>query len=285
MNSIRTQPVPWLAICSIRPLRTASSWVTAPRYSSGASMVSRSNGSWTLPPTVLVTTCGLPTVSSKPSRRIVSTRMASASSPRPCTSQVSGRSVGSTRIDTLPTSSRSSRSLTSRAVIFVPLARPAIGEVFAPIVIEIAGSSTVMSGSGRGSSGSARVSPMVISGMPATAMMSPGPGRLRRHALERLGHQQLGDLDAMHRAVAAAPGDLLTLADRPVVDPAQREPAEERRRVEVGDVRLQRHLGVVRRCRHRLEDGPEERLEVRAVRHGRRRRGASRLARPAFADA
>jgi hypothetical protein len=44
-----------------------------------------------------------------------------------------------------------------------------------PIVIEMAGSSTVMRGSGTGFSASARVSPMVISGMPATAMMSPGP--------------------------------------------------------------------------------------------------------------
>ena len=33
----------------------------------------------------------------------------------------------------------------------------------------------VMTGSGRGSSGSASVSPIVISGMPATAMISPGP--------------------------------------------------------------------------------------------------------------
>ena len=56
-----------------------------------------------------------------------------------------------------------------------PFTRPAIGEVFVPIVIEMAGSSTVIRGSGRGSSRSARVSPMVISGMPATAMMSPGP--------------------------------------------------------------------------------------------------------------
>ena len=44
-----------------------------------------------------------------------------------------------------------------------------------PIVIEIAGSSTWMSGRAIGFSGSARVSPMVISGMPATATMSPGP--------------------------------------------------------------------------------------------------------------
>src|SRR4249919_2479497 len=54
--------------------------------------------------------------------------MASASSPRPWTSQASGRSVGSTRIETLPTSSRSIRSLTRRAVTLVPLTRPTSGE-------------------------------------------------------------------------------------------------------------------------------------------------------------
>ena len=36
--SMRTQPVPWLTICSIRPLRSASSWVTTPTYSSGMSI-------------------------------------------------------------------------------------------------------------------------------------------------------------------------------------------------------------------------------------------------------
>ena len=30
-NSRRTQPVPWLTICSMRPLRMPSSWVTTPR--------------------------------------------------------------------------------------------------------------------------------------------------------------------------------------------------------------------------------------------------------------
>ena len=39
----------------------------------------------------------------------------------------SGRSVGSTRSETLPTSSRSSRSLTRRAVSLVPPERPASG--------------------------------------------------------------------------------------------------------------------------------------------------------------
>ena len=63
-HSMRSQPVPWLISSSIRPLRVESSVVMAPMYSSGASMVRRSTGSWTLPSMVLVTTCGLPTVSS-----------------------------------------------------------------------------------------------------------------------------------------------------------------------------------------------------------------------------
>ena len=106
---------------------------------------------------------------------MISTSTARASSPRPWISQVSGRSVGSTRSDTLPTSSRSSRSFTIRAVTLEPFSRPTSGEVLTPIVIEMAGSSTVISGSGRGSSASASVSPIMISGIPATAMMSPGP--------------------------------------------------------------------------------------------------------------
>jgi hypothetical protein len=63
--------------------------------------------------------------------------------------------------------------LTIRAVTLDPLSRPTSGEVLTPIVIEMAGSSTVISGSGRGSSRSASVSPIMMSPMPATAMMSP----------------------------------------------------------------------------------------------------------------
>ncbi len=43
------------------------------------------------------------------------------------------------------------------------------------MVIEMAGSSTVISGSAIGFSGSASVSPIMMSGKPATAQMSPGP--------------------------------------------------------------------------------------------------------------
>ncbi len=130
--SMRAQPVPWLTICSSRPLRSARSWVTTPRNSSGTSIEARSSGSQSSPSISRVSTSGLPTVSSKPSRRIVSTSTASWSSPRPWTSQASGRSVGSTRSDTLPTSSCSSRSSTCRAVSRPP-SRPASGEVLMPI--------------------------------------------------------------------------------------------------------------------------------------------------------
>ena len=172
--SRRTQPVPWLTMVSMRPLRSPRAWITTPEYSSGTSMARRSMGSMSLPSTSRVTTCGLPTVSSKPSRRMVSTSTASCSSPRPCTSQTSGRSVSRTRIETLPIVSASRRLRTSRAVRRLP-SLPERGDVLMPTVIERLGSSTRMSGRGRGSSGSASVSPIVTSGSPAMAMISPGP--------------------------------------------------------------------------------------------------------------
>ena len=79
-----------------------------------------------------------------------------------------------TRSDTFPTSSCSSRACTWRAVSLLP-SFPASGEVLIPIVALSDGSSTVITGSGRGSSGSASVSPIVMSEKPATAMISPGP--------------------------------------------------------------------------------------------------------------
>ncbi len=172
--SSRTQPVEWFTICSMRPLRRASNCVTTPTYSSGMSRARRSTGSWILPLISRVTTWGCPATSSKPSRRISSSRTTSCSSPRPWTSQLSGRSVSRTRIETLPTSSWSSRSRIWRAVSLSP-SLPASGPTLAPTTIESDGSSTVITGSGRGSSGSASVSPIVTSGIPATAMISPGP--------------------------------------------------------------------------------------------------------------
>ena len=75
--------------------------------------------------------------------------------------------MGMTLSETLPTSSASRRALTWRAVSFVP-SEPATGDVLTPMAIDSVGSSTVMTGIGRGSSRSARVSPMVTSSMPDT---------------------------------------------------------------------------------------------------------------------
>ena len=74
-------------------------------------MTSSSTGSTISPLMVFVTMSGRDTCISKPSRRIISIRIDSCSSPRPTTFICSGESVGSSRIDTLPSSSRSSRSL------------------------------------------------------------------------------------------------------------------------------------------------------------------------------
>src|SRR5437764_770917 len=156
--SIRTQPVPWLTSCSSVPFRNASSCVITPMYSSGASIANRSTGSCTLPSISRVTTCGLPTVSSKPSRRISSTSTASWSSPRPCTSHASGRSVATTRRETLPTSSRSRRAFSMLALSLSPSC-PTSGELLIPIVITRLGSSRPITGRGAGSAGAARLQP------------------------------------------------------------------------------------------------------------------------------
>ena len=161
----------------------------------------------------------------------------------------------------------SRRSLTRRAVTLEPLTRPTSGEVLVPMVIEMAGSSTWISGSATGFSGSARVSPMVISGMPATATMSPGPADspgLRSRPSVTRSSVILTFLTVPSRL---HPGDGLALLQGALVDAQQRQAAEERRGVEVGDVRLQRRaLGRTSGAGMRLEDRPEQRLEVGGVR-------------------
>ncbi len=274
-KSSRTQPVPWLTMFSIRPLRSASIWVTTPRKSSGTSIESRSIGSCTAPSTSRVTTCGLPTVSSKPSRRIVSTSTASCSSPRPCTSQVSVRSVSSTRIATLPTSSWSSRSFTIRAVSREPDC-PASGELLIPTVMPSAGSSTAITGSGRGSSASAIVSPIVISGMPASAMISPGPASSastrRSPSFTYSSDTRTGSIAPSRRHQAT----FWPFADRALVHAAEREPADVGVGVQVGHARLERVALLVLGRGHALDEQVEQRPQVGAL-HALLERGPAGL--------
>ena len=95
----------------------------------------------------LTTISGRDTCSSNPSRRIISIRIASCNSPRPSTLNCSGVSVGSTRSDTLPSSSFSRRSLRWRDVTYWP-SLPASGEVLMPKIIDTVGSSTSVYGIG-----------------------------------------------------------------------------------------------------------------------------------------
>ena len=103
-------------------------------------------------------------------------RMASWSSPRPDTLNWSGESVSSTRMATLPKTSRSSRSLSWRDVTKRPSV-PAKGELFTLKIIEMVGSSTAMTGSGRGFSALVTLSPISMPSIPASATISPKRAR------------------------------------------------------------------------------------------------------------
>ena len=146
----------------------------------------------------------------------------------------------------------SSRASICLAVSLLP-SFPASGEVFAPIVIDIAGSSTVITGSGRGSSGSASVSPIVTSAIPATAMISPGPASIASTRSSASVTYSSATCAFWIAPVGAAPGDLLTLLDVPVPNPAEREATDVGRGVEVRHQRLQWVLGVIQRRRDPLQ--------------------------------
>ncbi len=106
--------------------------------------------------------------------------------------------------DTLPMISASSRLFNSRAVILVPSV-PARGDVLIPIVIVRLGSSTVMAGRGLGSSGSASVSPIVMSVEAGDCGDLSGPGLVGGDPVERLRHVEIGDLLPFDRPVEPAP--------------------------------------------------------------------------------
>ncbi len=101
-----------------------------------------------------------------------------------------------------------------------------------------------------------------------------GARLLGADAIERLGHVQLGYLDALDRAVVTAPGDGLALPDRALVHTAERDPADVGGGGEVGDVRLQWRALLVLRCRDVVDQQLQQRLEILAGLVQVERRGA-----------
>ena len=206
LNSRRTRPLPLLTILVIVPLRMPSAAITTPWKSSGTSMTTSSTGSRRPLSLSRVTISGRDTCSSKPSRRIISIRIDSCSSPRPMTRICSGVSVGSTRSETLPRSSFSRRSLIWREVTNWP-SRPAIGDVLTPKIIDTVGSSTAIGGIALGVSALVTVSPMVMSSMPARQTMSPAAASCDVDALQAVEGEQLGDAHLLDRAIQLADAD------------------------------------------------------------------------------
>ncbi len=93
-------------------------------------------------------------------------------------------------------------------------------------------------------------------------MISPGPASSDVDPVELLGHEQLDDLGRLDRAVGATPRDRLAAADGPVAHPAEREPSQVRRGVEVGHQRLERMALLVLGSRDVVLQRLEQRLEV-----------------------
>ena len=83
-------------------------------------MVRCSTGSMRVPSTIFVTISGRPAISSNPSRRIISIRIASCNSPRPSTLKVSGE----------PGFFHANRDV-GQQFFFKPLAQVAAGHVLA----------------------------------------------------------------------------------------------------------------------------------------------------------
>ena len=218
--SIRAQPVPWLTICCMRPLRSASSCVTTPTKSSGTSIATRSTGSCRLPSISRTSTSGLPIVSSKPSRRMISASTASCSSPRPCTSQASGRVGGED----------AQRDVADELRV-EPLLDLARGQLVAFRAGERRGVDADRDREARLVDDGHRQRARVVGvgdrladrhlGQAGERDDLAGARLVGRDAVERLGDQELGHARVLDLAVRAAPGDLLALLQDAVPDAQQ----------------------------------------------------------------
>ena len=226
-------------------------------------MTSSSTGSTFLPSISLVTISGRETWISNPSRRIISIRIDSCSSPRPTTFICSGVSVGSTRMETLPTSSRSSRSFSCRDVTYCP-SRPAIGDVLTPKIIDTVGSSIATGGIAMPMLG---VGDGLADGDVLDAGEADdvaGSGLLDFDPLQAVEGVELGHLRFVDQVVELADDDRIANLDAAVEDAADGDAADVIARIEVGDENLERRVGVAARRRHVLDNRVEQRPQIGA---------------------
>ena len=228
-------------------------------------MISSSTGSTTCPFSSLVTMSGRETCSSKPSRRIISIRIDSCSSPRPITLICSGVSVGSMRIETLPSSSLSNRSLSCREVTYWP-SRPAIGEVLTPKIMRHRGfvdrdrrNRDLVLHVGD------RLADRDVLDSGQTDDVAGG-GFLDVDPLEAVERIELGDLGVLDRGVELDHRHGIADLDPAVEDAPDRDAADVVARIQVRDQQLQRRVGVAARRRHVLDDRVEQRPQVFARR-------------------
>ena len=105
-----------------------------------------------------------------------------------------------------------------------------------------------------------------------------GTRRLRRLSIQGVSDQQLGESDGLDGAVGAAPGHILIASQGAGDDPAERKPSEVRRRVQVGDVCLQRRSCDVAGRWDVLQDRGKQRGEIGTVGHLAAARGGQRRA-------
>ena len=172
--SRRTRPRPSDSMFTKSPLRSPRACITPPWCCSSISAVTSSIGSCFSPLTSFITTRGLDTAISKPSRRMFSSRMVRCNSPRPMTSKIPSSPVSLTRKATLCCNSFCRRSQIWRLVTNLP-SRPASGLVLTQKFIVSVGSSTFSMGSGEGVTGSVMVTPIPTPSMPLISTISPGP--------------------------------------------------------------------------------------------------------------
>ena len=159
-------------------MRAESPSMTTPVKPSSTSITTSSIGSRRAPVagSCLKSTRGRLIETSKPSRRMVSMRTPSWSSPRPATSKASCSSDSLILIATLPSASRTSRAPISREVRRQP-SLPESGESLTEKVMAMVGGSIGCAFKGSLTSGAHSVSATVVCSSPAIAMMSPASAR------------------------------------------------------------------------------------------------------------